>query len=130
VAQDINTVNVSGRLTADPTVRKIGENSVCECRIAIGRSYLHDGEWKDSSSFVSVEIWNGRGAHLTRVGKKGDLLHFSGEIRSSEWKDDEGNNRSRVFIRATNVLGEALFRKADKGDESPAPDGQEVLVTA
>jgi single-strand DNA-binding protein len=124
VASNLNTFAVEGRLTADPELRQVNGQAVLELRIAIGRSYRTENGWQDAASFVGVTIWAGRAAHVARVARKGDLLTFSGEIRSSEWVDKEtGTNRSRVYLLASHVSGEALFRKAEEmAPATPNPD--------
>jgi len=55
--------------------------------------------------------------------RKGDSLTLSGSIEQETWVDKEsGQNRSKHVVNATQVDGEALFRKADGSDTPERED--------
>lgn len=90
---DMNSVNVIGRLTADPELR-FTENSipVANLRIAInGRN--------DHVDFIDVIVWGALAETVVEHKSRGDQLAVTGRITSSEWGTD-GDRQFRAGITA------------------------------
>ena len=72
---------INGRLTADPVIRKVGEKSVCNLRIAVdGLPSKKTGE-KRPASFFSVVVW-GKLAESCRNLVKGQEVYVDGTLQT------------------------------------------------
>lgn len=97
----LNSVNIIGRLTADPELKKTQSGlSVCSFTIANGRK-LHDG--KEETSFVEIETWNGTAEFVEKYFEKGKPICISGRIKTRSYEDKNGNKRKAWAVVATSV---------------------------
>ena len=93
----MNTVTLTGRLTADPERTQAGEHAICRIRVAIPRRA------QDGADFVDVVTF-GRladvcGDHLS----KGRLVGIVGRLHLNQWTDGDGASRSRHEVIAATV---------------------------
>lgn len=97
----LNSVNIIGRLTADPELKKTQSGlSVCSFTIANGRK-LNDG--KEETSFVEIETWNGTAEFVEKWFSKGKPICVSGRIKTRSYEDKNGNKRKAWAVVATSV---------------------------
>ena len=101
----INRVVVSGNLTREPELRQAGSTTVLQFGIAVNerRRNSQTDQWEDHPNFFDVLVWGARGEGLSRVLTKGMKVAIEGKLRWSQWKAQDGTNRSRVEIVADNV---------------------------
>lgn len=101
---NLNDVKIAGNLTRDPQVRFLqNEKAVAEFSIAINRTYSHNGESKQETTFVEVVAW-GRQAEL--VGQyltKGRNCLVEGSLKFEQWTDKQNNKRSILKVTANRV---------------------------
>jgi single-strand DNA-binding protein len=91
----MNNFTAIGRLTRDPELKTTPNNiPVATFRIAINRS---DGK---NTDFLSCVAWRKTAEFLTKYFHKGDRLGLSGEVRSRDFTDKEGNSHFIVEILA------------------------------
>lgn len=105
---DLNSITEIGRLTSD-----IGENNFSylpngtakiNFTIAVNRSYKGgNGEWVEEPNFFDVVAFGKFAEGLKARLFKGCQVGVSGELRQDRWKDNNGNNRSKVYIVASSV---------------------------
>jgi single-strand DNA-binding protein len=97
----MNTVNLIGRLTADPELTAPKGNPVCRYRIAVDRLGTDAG-----ADFVTIVSFGSRGENDAKYLSKGRLVAITGRLHQNTWTDPEGNNRERVEVIAsvTNFL--------------------------
>jgi len=87
-----------GRLVDAPVLHTTPNNkTVCKFRIACDRGAF------DGTDFISIETWRGAEANHDKL-VKGQLVQVTGKLRTSEWKDEDGNPRSRTFINADDIV--------------------------
>ena len=85
----MNNVNLAGRLTTDPELRRTGEGTaVCSYYLAVKRPRV-----KDTTDFIDCVTWRQGAEYLTQYGHKGDIVAVSGSLQSREWTDKQGNKR-------------------------------------
>ena len=101
---DMNSVNITGRLTASPELRYTNDaKPVASLRVAInGRN--------DHVDFVDVTVWGKLAETVAEHKSKGDQLAVSGGITSSEWEHD-GDRRYRTAITAEEIVFLARARQ-------------------
>lgn len=107
MANNLNTVTLSGNLTRDPELRSTGSGkSVVSLRIANNRF--------NKASFFDVTAWEGLADLIAQVYSRGDLFVFTGEVSSREYTDNAGNNRVAVEFTARDV------QLPKKSEDAPA----------
>jgi single-strand DNA-binding protein len=93
----INSVTLTGRLTADPDAREIaGDRRLCTFRLAVERL----GPKPRPVDFIPVECWNGLARTVAEHLRKGRLVGVVGSLRQDRWTTPEGEGRSRYFVYA------------------------------
>ena len=94
---DMNSVNLTGRLTDDPVLRYTTDGkAVTNFRVAInGRN--------DRVDFVDVTVWGKTAEAVAEHKGKGDQIAVSGRITTSEWTDDDGKRHFRTGVTADEV---------------------------
>lgn len=100
---DINSVVFGGRLTADAKVSYLPNGTAkADFSIAVNRSLKgNDGKWIDEPSFFNVVLFGKRAEKLKLA--KGAKVVVVGALRQDRWKDNSGQNRSRIYIVADSV---------------------------
>jgi len=121
----INRVIVSGNLTREPELRQAGSTTVLAFGIAVNdrKKNSQTDQWEDVPNFFDVLVWGARGEGLSRILTKGMKVAVEGKLRWSQWKAEDGSNRSKVEIVADNVD----FMSASKGTaapQAPAPTAE------
>jgi single-strand DNA-binding protein len=101
MAVNINSVVLTGNLTADPAER--GNGSVCAMRIAVnGRRKVGD-EWQDQVGYFDVVAFGAQGDNCSRFLRKGSAIAVSGRLDWSEWQTESGEKRQAVQVVAQQV---------------------------
>jgi single-strand DNA-binding protein len=112
----VNTVNLIGRLTADPELRATrGGKSVTTIRIAIARRPGNGGEDRGAAYF-DVEVWGATAENVAKYVTKGREVAISGRLEHQEWTTKDEQPRSKVYVVAEAVQ----FLGRPKDDAAPA----------
>ena len=110
---NLNKVTIMGHLCRDAEMRYTnGGDPVTNLTVAVNRDY------GDDTDFFDVTIWNQGNYKLAEYrsnDKKGDLVLIVGELRQEKWQDSEGNNRSKIKIRADKAIN--FSRKKEDNQE-------------
>jgi len=118
MAVSINTVTLSGRLTADP--QAMSEN-VTRAAIACERSYRdpQSGEWKQHTDFFRLVAFNGIG-NLIRKGRKGQELAISGRLSQNKYVAD-GQTRESIEVVVNTLAAAFVYAKPNAAPEVEEP---------
>lgn len=106
---DVNHVVLIGRLTRDlgSDERDFGYLPNGQARanvsIAVNRSKKQGDEWIDEVSYLEVAIFGKTAENLKPYLLKGKQIAVDGHLKQDRWKDQQGNNRSKISIVAENV---------------------------
>ena len=95
----MNTVQLIGRLTADPKAdtTPTGKN-VCRIRLAV------PGFNRDATPvFIDVETWNKLAEACDAHLEKGRRVSVTGRIAHDQWETEDGQKRQRHYVVADNV---------------------------
>jgi single-strand DNA-binding protein len=127
---NINTVTVSGNLTADPEIKMAGAEgdfAIVNLRMANNRSKLNkeSGEYEDETSYFDVTVFGKFGELCDRKLRIGDALAVSGRLEQQRWETAEGDKRSKVVVIASDIDSPSFFKKvedikAKKDGDAPA----------
>jgi single-strand DNA-binding protein len=134
MAGSVNKVILIGNLGSDPEVRYLESGSaVAKFNIATTESYTNkSGERVDNTEWHRIELWEGLAKVAEKYLKKGNQVYIEGRIRTDNWTDKEGQQRTGVTIRANSMTllggpggggsgGENQGYGAPKGNQAPRP---------
>lgn len=98
---NLNKVFLIGNLTRDPELRYTqGGTALAKLGMAINREYGggEGGEKKSEVCYVEIEVWGKLAEIANQYLQKGRPLFVEGRLRFSQWKDREGQNRSKLTV--------------------------------
>jgi single-strand DNA-binding protein len=116
---DMNSVNLIGRVGADPEVRfTTGGTAVGNVRLAVSRKFKdREGQRQEATVWVRCVAWDKRAEVLRDYVHKGDRLGVSGYLEEREWTDKEGVKRRVMEVRVHELT--LLGSRREAGDEQP-----------
>lgn len=132
-----NRVILMGNLTRDPEVSYLPSGTaVADMGLAIDDSYKNrEGEMVERTCFVDIKVWARQAETCAQYLSKGSPVLVEGRLQLDKWQTKEGDNRSKLRVRADRVQflggprgselsdgpGDAPKRQqADEGDAAPA----------
>ena len=101
----VNKVILIGNLGSDPEVRHLSNGSVvANFNIATSESYTNkNGERVTQTEWHRIELWEGLAKVAEQYLKKGQPVYIEGKIKTENWQDSDGNNRTTTRIRGLNM---------------------------
>lgn len=106
----MNIVCLTGRLTADPELKKTQSGkSVVSFTLAVDRDFKGaDGERQ--ADFINCVAWNQPAEFITKFFKKGKMIAIVGELRNRQYETKEGTKRtaSEVIISKAEFCGNSV----------------------
>jgi single-strand DNA-binding protein len=98
--KNMNSVNIIGRLTKDPELRKLDEGrSLCTFTLAVDDIRAKE----DRADFLRVSVFGNPAELCERYLRKGFLAGVTGRLRTDTYTDAEGIVRYPVKVVAENV---------------------------
>lgn len=137
-----NKVFLIGRVAKELELRATpGGTSVLDLRLAVDDSYKgKDGQQVEKTIFLDVSVWGKQAEACGKFLAKGSPVLVDGRLEMSEWTTPEGEKRSRLRVRATDVqfLGSPGGGRRDtpgaapRGSVAPVapgdePGGEEIM---
>jgi single-strand DNA-binding protein len=96
----MNNINLIGRLTRDPEMKKTDEGkSICTFTLAVDDTFSKE----DRADFIRVAVFGNQGDNCEKYLRKGFLAGVSGRVRSDVYTDAEGVTRYPVNVTADRV---------------------------
>ena len=127
----VNKVILIGNLGSDPEVRHLSTGSVvANFNIATSESYTNkNGERVTQTEWHRIELWDGLAKVAEQYLKKGQSVYIEGKLRTENWQDSDGNNRTTTRIRANNMTmlggrGDQGMQDSPQSAQQPAPSSQ------
>ena len=120
---NLNKVMLMGNLTRDPELRYTPNNTaVCQIGVAVNRRWRdQDGQQQEEVTFVDCEAWSKTADLINQYMRKGRPIFIEGRLKLDQWKDKEGNNRSKLKVVVENF--QFVDTKAD-AEASASGGGQ------
>lgn len=119
----VNKVILIGNLGSDPEVRHLSNGSVvANFNIATSESYTNkNGERVTQTEWHRIELWEGLAKVAEQYLKKGQSVYIEGKLKTENWQDSDGNNRTTTRIRGLNMtmLGGKNTSDQSVGNEGP-----------
>lgn len=100
----INKIILQGRLTADPEVRQTQSGvAVCSFTVAWSDKYKE----VETKCFLRCEAWRGTAEFLGKYFSKGQEIVIEGKLKTEEYQDKDGNNRTaqKCVVDGVNFCG-------------------------
>lgn len=90
----MNSVNLIGRLTADPVIRvsTTSENRTANYTLAVARRK------KGETDFFDCKAWNSQADFAEKYLKKGMTVGISGRLETHTWEDRSGQRRKSTDV--------------------------------
>jgi single-strand DNA-binding protein len=100
-----NKVILMGNLTRDPEIRQAGTGvKVADLGLAVTESWRDkNGQTKEVTCFVDVVVWDKLAELCGQYLTKGRPILVEGRLQMDEWKNKEGEKRSKLRVRAETV---------------------------
>ena len=124
----LNTITIHGRLTADPELRKTGNDvSVCNATVAVDRNFSKNNE----TDFFDCVFWRQTADLVSKYFTKGKEIIVRGSMQQEHYEDKEGNKRT-----SWKLIAEEINFCGNKGDnaggntETPAKPAAEKSASA
>ena len=95
----MNTVQLIGRLTADPDIRAGEKHECASFRLAVPRR----GADKDAADFIDIVTFDTLAATCGEYLTKGRQVAVVGRLRLNEWTTPDGERRSKLQVVADDV---------------------------
>lgn len=117
----MNSVKLSGRLTADPELKMTPQNvAVTTFILAVDRRTK-----EDKADFPTIVAWRQTAEFASRYLSKGRRIIVEGELRTRTYEDREGKKRKVTEVEATNIeFADSKPADAPGGNNTPAYGGQ------
>ena len=118
----MNSVQLIGNLTKDPTHKLIGSNetSVCTMRLAVNGRRKQGESWVKKTSYFDVTVFGALADTCAEYLAKGRKVAVVGRLDYQEWKTEDNSTRSKVEVIANEV--EFLSPAPQGGGEAPASE--------
>ena len=101
---DTNRTILIGRLTSDVTENCFGYlpngTAKLQMTVTVNHSFKNNGQWEDEANFFDFVIFGKYAESMKTKLYKGLQICVEGQLRQDRWKDNNGNNRSRIYIVA------------------------------
>ncbi|HEY1012997.1 MAG TPA: single-stranded DNA-binding protein, partial [Herpetosiphonaceae bacterium] len=107
MAKDLNKVQLTGRLGADPEMRFTPQGSaVTTFRVASNRSWkTTDGETKEDTEWFSIVAWNKLAEICNQYLTKGSRVYIEGRCQTRSWEDTStGQTRYKTEVIANDMI--------------------------
>jgi len=116
----MNSVKLSGRLTADPELKMTPQNvAVTTFILAVDRRTK-----EDKADFPTIVAWRQTAEFASRYLSKGRRIIVEGELRTRTYEDRDGKKRKVTEVEATNIeFADSKPADAPGGNNTPAAYG-------
>ena len=118
MARDLNKVQMTGRLGADPEMRYTPQgHAVTTFRAASNRSWrTAEGESHEDTEWFRVVAWNKLAEICNQWLSKGSRVYVEGRMQTRQWQDQEGQTRYQTEVIAIDII-----ILDSRRDSTPAP---------
>jgi single-strand DNA-binding protein len=106
MAKELNKVQLTGRLGADPEMRFTPQgHAVTTFRVASNRSWRSsDGEAHEDTEWFRVVAWNKLAEICNQFLAKGARVYVEGRLQTRQWQDQEGQQRHSTEVIANDMI--------------------------
>jgi single-strand DNA-binding protein len=126
MARDLNKVQLTGRLGADPSLRYTAHGSaIVTFRVASNRTWRSaSGVAHEGTEWFRVVAWDQLAERCQRLLSKGSHIYVEGRLQTRQWLEADGQQRSATEVIASEVI---LLTEEAPIDDYDAPTGDRSL---
>jgi single-strand DNA-binding protein len=95
---DLNTITLIGRVGKEPEYKAF-ETGAMLTKFSLSNNQYNLKTKENDTYWFNIETFSKLGEYV----KKGNLVAINGKLKQSTWKDEGGNNKSRVYVFAENI---------------------------
>jgi single-strand DNA-binding protein len=123
MARDLNKVQLTGRLGADPEMRFTQQgHAVTTFRVASNRSWrTAEGQTHEDTEWFRVVAWNRLAEVCNQWLSKGARVYIEGRLQTRQWQDRDGQTHYTSEVIASDMIILDSRRVAASPDRD-APD--------
>lgn len=120
----MNSVNLVGRITADPELKSFGKgkNKGRMTRITVALYDGTDSDGEKRTQFIPVSLWGKTAEMVCEYCAKGDIVAISGRIIQNNYEDSDGEMHYSYEIVGSMV--ELTGRKEKPAKKSEKKSGK------
>lgn len=122
---DLNQVTVTGRLGADPEIRRTQDGRpIGNLRVAVSQSWRdkNSGERKERAEWVPVVIYSeGLCKIAEQYLRKGSRVLVQGEWKTRKWADQSGNDRYTTEVTLQGFDAKLIMLDGPSGERQSKP---------
>ena len=120
----LNEVNLMGRLTKDPELRRTESGvAVTSFRIAVERDTKAKDAERPETDFFDCVAWRSTAEFIEKFFAKGIMIAVHGKPRQRGYTTKEGERRQTVEVKVANVY----FGDSKKSNESGDTDSAQYV---
>jgi len=130
MAKDLNKVQLTGRLGADPEMRFTPQGTaVTTFRVASNRTWkTAEGEQREDTEWFSIVAWNKLAEICNQYLNKGTRIYIEGRSQTRSWVEEQsGQTRYKTEIVANDMI---ILDGRREGDAYNAEDSEEEWASA
>ncbi|WP_129673596.1 single-stranded DNA-binding protein [Candidatus Chloroploca sp. Khr17] len=138
MAKDLNKVQFTGHLGADPEMRYTAQGSaVTNFRVASNRTWKdREGGAHEDTEWFRVVAWDKLGEICNQYLTKGSRVYIEGRLQTRKWVDRENQDRYITEVIAQDMImlsargergmpaGDEHFGDAEQFEEAPPPPAE------
>ncbi|PDV97269.1 single-stranded DNA-binding protein [Candidatus Chloroploca asiatica] len=138
MAKDLNKVQFTGHLGADPEMRYTAQGSaVTNFRVASNRTWKdRDGGAHEDTEWFRVVAWDKLGEICNQYLTKGSRVYIEGRLQTRKWVDRDNQDRYITEVIAQDMImlstrgergmpaGDEHFGDAEQFEEAPPPPAE------
>ncbi len=100
----LNQCIVMGRVVRDPELRRTKAGiPVVSFSLAVERDITNRETGERGVDFIDVVAWRQTAEFVSKYFAKGRMAVATGRLQMRQWNDDQGNKRTKLEIKASNV---------------------------
>lgn len=119
---DLNQFTITGRLGADPEVRRTQAGKpIVNMRVAVSETWRdQSGERKEKTEWVSAVIFSeGLCKIAEQYLKKGSKVLLQGKIATRKWQDQSGNDKYSTELVLQGFDAKLIMLDGPSGERKP-----------
>lgn len=98
----MNRIDLIGRLTRDPELRKTETGHVrADFTIAVNR--IGAKEEQQQADFINCRTWGNQAENLAHFQSKGSQIGLEGSLRIDSYTDKDGNTKYSTYVLAERI---------------------------
>lgn len=95
---DLNSITLIGRVGKEPEYKAFDSGAILT-KFSLSNNQYNTKTKENVTNWFNIETFSKLGEYI----EKGKLVAVNGTLRQSTWTDENGNNKSRIYIFADNV---------------------------